>query len=250
MKVKPETLRRRIIDLTEKFNFFVDRYYEIAPFSGPSVYFHRKVVDMIRNSKDYRELLLKNDLFMEYIYATLASWGMHRMDRKASLKDFDGYKGFKQSVRDNMDLLEELFRGKKLHELNDADKMKIKPILSDIFENLEVMKSGTKLIGNSKVLHHLLPDLIPPADESHTLNFFFEEKFKRNTTIYRKIRESEEKQKAIFLEIFDEFHQICKRVDHIENIYSERKEKENFTTSIPKLIDNAIIGYVKKIGRA
>jgi hypothetical protein len=236
----------RIEKLTKKFESFVDKYYK-NPFSGPSVYFHGRVLYMIRNTKDYRELLEKEDMFIERIYATLASWGMHRMTKSALLEDFEN---FKQNIRSNIDTLEKLTKF-KLHELDDNDKEKIKPTLSNLFENLEIMKKETKnpevmerpkLVGNSKTLHHLLPDLIPPIDRRHTINFFYKEKFVKEPYIPK----SEEKQKDMFLEVFDGFYLICKKVDRIETIYWKRKNKENFTTSIPKLIDNAIIGYVRE----
>jgi len=35
------------------------------------------------------------------------------------------------------------------------------------------MASGTSLVGNSKVMAHLVPNLIPPVDRQYTLTFLF-----------------------------------------------------------------------------
>jgi hypothetical protein len=51
-------------------------YYQADTFRGPSLYFHHRALQT-RNSEDFLAHL-------EYVYATLASWGMHRMGRGGS----------------------------------------------------------------------------------------------------------------------------------------------------------------------
>ncbi|HEX7569783.1 MAG TPA: hypothetical protein VF492_04705, partial [Verrucomicrobiae bacterium] len=60
-------------------------YHKAGVFSGPSVYFHLK---SLKASRD------KNfDSFAEYVYATLASWGMHRMGPSgAKMGDFEKFR--------------------------------------------------------------------------------------------------------------------------------------------------------------
>lgn len=114
--------------------------------------------------------------------------------------------------------------------INEEDKERIKSKLAILYENLKVMESKAKLVGVSKVLHHLLPDLVPPVDRTHTLKFFYDR------SNYR-----EKEGKEIFLKIFDAFYDICKKLN-----LTEKDLKRRWDTSIPKLIDNAIIGYVSK----
>lgn len=134
---------------------------------------------------------------------------------------------FKNSILENKAALAKL-SNYKLHTLNENQKENIRQDLLNIFLNLRVMKSKLRLVGNSKALHHLLPDLVPPVDRQYTIRFF------GNRSISRK------NEGFIFLEIFDKFWLICKRLNLSEKDYINGKE---FTTSIPKLIDNAIIGY-------
>lgn len=54
-------------------NYFLDQVF----------IFIKKVIELIRQSADYGGLL-NTDSFLEYIYATLASWGMHRMGPKGA----------------------------------------------------------------------------------------------------------------------------------------------------------------------
>ena len=106
--------------------------------------------------------------------------------------------------------------------------IKKKPILSSLFENLEVIEKGSKLIGNSKTLHHLLLDLIPPIDRKHTLNFFYKEKF-IGGTLYTKIRQNPKKtRKKYFWKYLMDSIRFVKKVDHVETIYSERKRKFHY----------------------
>jgi hypothetical protein len=46
-------------------------YYQAETFGGPSLHFHLKSLDAAR-AQDFER-------FAEYVYAVLASWGMHRM---------------------------------------------------------------------------------------------------------------------------------------------------------------------------
>jgi hypothetical protein len=45
--------------------------------------------------------------------------------------------------------------------------------LKNVFCEIRCMASRTSLVGNSKVMAHLLPRLIPPVDREYTLKFLF-----------------------------------------------------------------------------
>jgi len=167
-----------------------------------------------------------NEYFLDLVYATLATWGLDRMDGKARLVDFDI---FRNSIKDNLTILQELSRF-KLNIINNEDKEEIKSKLAILYEKLKVMESRAKLVGVSKALHHLLPDLVPPVDRKYTLKFF-----------YNRLDYEEKEGKQKFLDIFDAFYEICKKLN-----LTERDLKREWDTSIPKLIDNAIIGYCQK----
>jgi hypothetical protein len=219
----------RIDDLVENFKKYIDYYYDNEKFSGPSVYFHCKVLEMIRNTKTVEEYskLLDNDQFLERIYATLTAWGMHRMGPKgAKMCDF---KPFCESIRSQKGNLIRLY-GYKLSIISESELNKIKSIIEDIFNGIRISppEIKAKIVGNSKILHHLLPDLMPPIDREHTLKFF-----ERHITI--------KNQTELFWEIFVKFFTISKRLNLKEDDW---KNGRHFDTSIPKLIDNAIIGYV------
>jgi len=215
------------------FRKYVDFYYSNEIFFGPSVYFHNKVINLVRNND--HELLLEDERFVEYVYATLASWGMHRMGPKGSkMRDF---KDFMESILSNKSLFLKLKRH-RLDNLTERSKREVFEVLERLFQNLKIMQSGSNLVGNSKVIHHLLPDLIPPIDRQYTMRFFYGNLKSKYTPLFRKEEETD-----LFLDIVGYFGVICKRLDLTEDDYDQTK---SFNTSIPKVIDNAIIGFVQK----
>ena len=85
-------LEKNIEKLTKSrtdFMSYVDKSYnqknkkgEKVSFPNSSYYFHNRVLNMVRNSKDY-DKLLNDTVFLEFIYATLSTWGMDRMEKRA-----------------------------------------------------------------------------------------------------------------------------------------------------------------------
>lgn len=218
----------------ESFKKFVAFYHSREIFFGPSVYFYVKVINLLRDS-DYG-LLLEDEHFVEYVYATLACWGMHRMGPTGSkMRDFEG---FRKSILSNKNLFLELKRY-RLDALPEENRRDIFGVLQSLFKNLRVMHSGSNLVGNSKVIHYLLPDLVPPIDRQHTIRFFYGDLTSKYTPTFRKEEETE-----LFLEIVGYFRTICKRLNLTINDYDKTK---SFNTSIPKVIDNAIIGLIQSM---
>jgi hypothetical protein len=90
--IRRRPMEERISDLICNFHGYLQYFVENIKFSGPSVYFHKKVIEKIRQVGKYDQLFADN-LFFEYIYATLASWGMHRMGQEtAKMVNFDEFK--------------------------------------------------------------------------------------------------------------------------------------------------------------
>ncbi len=61
----------RVSDVLENAERYHAAYYAAETFGGPSLYFHKCALDTRSAPTSQRHL--------EYVYATLASWGMHRM---------------------------------------------------------------------------------------------------------------------------------------------------------------------------
>jgi hypothetical protein len=135
-----------------------DAYYRASIFNGPSLYFHLQALEAQRKNEFH--------LFAQLVYAVLAAWGMHRMGPGGSkMREFGE---FRDSLAKVWPLAQEL----KSHGPEDLQKEGFAS-LEKIFTGVSVMASGTSLVGNSKVLAHLLPNLIPPVDRAYTLQFLY-----------------------------------------------------------------------------
>lgn len=220
-----DRMERRVNDLIAGFDQYVQAFNDGNPFTGPSIYFHHKTLAILQQHSTPCSAL-HSDEFLDYLYATLASWGMHRMGPGgAKLADIsqikDSFVHQEASIREVQSL--------SLCTIPSAHVSHVTSTVWDILDSLRVGTSGTKLVANSKALHHLLPALVPPIDRAYTLRFFYD-----NTTLSKG-------DEATFKEIYPYFHRIA--VTRREQITSHLGTGMN--TSETKVIDNAIVGFVR-----
>ncbi|MEZ5003062.1 MAG: hypothetical protein R2730_08485 [Chitinophagales bacterium] len=204
-------------------------------FGGPSLYFHNRALEECTNNP-------LSDKHLEYIYATLASWGMHRMGKtKTKMVDFHV---FRDSILSQKKSIYELMNS-RIENLNN-NKESIFKELRKICFSIKVSVSDSKIVGNSKALAHILPNLVPPIDRQYTIRFFTQEgtnfvngngKLKAVTN-FKNI----EDEKEIFLIILDK---TCDFTCHIIKNEDVRVDKI-FNTSYPKIFDNFIISYIRR----
>jgi hypothetical protein len=221
----------------------LQKYYDKSKdlykdFGGPSVYFHIKAINEQR-----RKFL--SDRHIELIYATLTSWGLHRMGR--TMTKLVEYSKFKDSILSQKDKFKKL-KNLKIEKCNFDEYVKLFNEINDIYKNLKVSKSKSTVVGHSKTLSHILPDLIPPIDRQYTIRFFEYNKsdfFIRDKN-YRQIYLPEDKERQFAL--FKEY--ACKVKMLFDMCYKENKrlfklKKDTFNTSFPKIMDNLIITYIR-----
>lgn len=217
----------KLIDLAtfsrRHFFFFIEKCNNIYS-SGHGLAIYREVIAMHR---EYRSLenLLGNDMFYRKVYKTLEEWDMNK--RGARLTTFDN---FKNSITFWKGYLIDLYKY-KLYEDIDAELKIINEKLEKVFSNLKVMESIRKIVGVSKALHFLLPDLIMPIDSKYTMTAFYG---------YNKYSSSDKEEFKTFREIFEKNFEIANRLELGPN----DADGEIWKTSVPKLIDNSIIGLL------
>jgi len=139
------------------------------------------------------------------------------MDGGAKLVEHDV---FKKRILHERDRFLEL----SMENIQNIDE-KVLEKLKKLYEDFTIMASSKKIVGNSKLFHHILPNLIPPIDGGHTLPFF---------------DYNNDNNPVIFIEIIKKFSFIANKIN-----WNDIEQDNNFNTSIPKIIDNAIMGYVK-----
>ena len=213
---------RDILANAEKYH---QAYYEAETFRGPSLYFHHRALET-RNRPDLAHL--------EYVYATLSAWGMHRMGKGGSkMQPFDT---FRQSIEPLIDSITKA-QGFHFKEMTDQKWS----VLKEIFQGINVMASGTSLVGNSKVMHHMLPNIVSPIDREYTLWYL-----RGNTNIKNELASEWLLMKGIILDFFIPVASNEGFLDKATK-WMERKIQYPWDTSLLKVIDNLVIGSKKAI---
>lgn len=152
-RVKIETQLRTLIGRAEEAH---EHYYASEPFTGPSLYFHHRALDAARAG----ELTS----LAEYSYAVLASRGMHRMGRGgAKMREFGEFQASLSTVWP-------LLRDLQCAAPSSLDSRGWKD-LEHAFRAVRCWPPARTIVGNSKVLAHAIPNLVPPIDREYTLRF-------------------------------------------------------------------------------
>lgn len=200
-----------------------EAYYRAELFGGPSLHFHLKTLEAAR-AQDFER-------FVEYVYAVLPSWGMHRMGGGPKMHEFSEFHSSMQAVWPIALSLWE----KTPSTLTESDW----DSLGTVFREIHCMASRTSLVGNSKVMAHLLPKLIPPVDREYTLNFLF-----RSGQITNGIQVEWKKLRKI-LEGF--FYPVARSplFQSKAEEWLTNSEQFKWDTSLLKIVDNLVIGLSK-----
>ena len=216
--------RDSVMDILQNADSYHRAYYQAEIFSGPSLYFHRRALQTRQSASAV--------IHLEYVYATLASWGMHRMGKRGSkMESFDT---FRRSIEPQEERIAE---AQKLTPQNMSQQEWA--VLSEIFQGIKVMASRTSLVGNSKVMHHMIPNIVPPIDREYTLQFL-----RGNTNIRNDI----DWEWRIMMGIISDFFIPITCDAEFESKARQwiaRQDEYPWDTSILKVVDNLIIGSRK-----
>ena len=198
-------------ELQKALNYTLEHYRP----HDPGSYLYNKIFEFKFSQKFSED-------FIELLYVTLSAWNMN--SRGAKLSDFSV---FSESIKEHKSDF------KKLEHQKIQDLEKNKEIIKDLFDNLKVVDEGKPpLVTFSKTLHFILPDLIAPIDRRYTLRFFYG----KNT---ESCFSSKEKQFEVFWHIETEFSKYTQKND-----LNSYVDKNGWNRSIPKIMDNAVIGYI------
>lgn len=197
-------------------------------YDGPSVYFHLRTVDTFQKLGSSVSRAAKDQCFCELLYATLVSWGMHDL-KGAKMPDFESFVNGIAKQSSNIETLSRY----QITRLSEED---IPSIVNNIWKLIVALPGSvtkSKLVANSKLLHHLLPQSVPPIDRVNIGLFFGYDPadFQNNV---------EDKFKLIFPQMIS----IAQRVKSTLDSFPYA----GFNSSPTKVIDNAIIGFVKEEG--
>ena len=184
--------------------------------SGPDLYFYKRSMQLRKKSNNISDFL-KSDYNLEILYATLVSWDMN--SRAAKMKYFDEFKNNVLSCLNQFEQLE------KYENDGNSNIEEMIDILEIIYNRLNLMITKSQLVSNSKFLHFLFPNILMPMDGLNTLNY-----------LYGNTGESPNK----YIEIIRLSYEIMNKHEIFEKYIDN-----DWNTSVPKLIDNAIISLVE-----
>jgi hypothetical protein len=199
-------------------------------FGGPSIYFHNKALHEMKSN--FLELS-----HLEAIYAMLPAWGMHRMGDAKTKTKVVKFKEFKQQIENKRGELLSL-KDKQPHEVSVEE-------LSELLVNLRVTIADSHLVSSSKVLHHIIPNLICPIDRQYSLQFLLHEKsqFFKSQVNYK--NEDEQQYAEIFLHGMRDF--IKYNEDNLKSMLDKTGDMDkDFNTSLTKIFDNLVMAFVKR----
>jgi hypothetical protein len=228
-------------ELIGRFQYYYNLSLKVLKeFGGPSVYFH---VQAIKE----QEASFLSDRHIEMIYATLASWGMHRMgdpeETKAKMVEFGD---FKHSISIQRSELEQ-FIALRMDSCTAEEYGRYIDNLREIYLGLRVSISDATIVAHSKALAHIIPNLVPPIDRQYTIRFFTQDnkKFFTEAGKYRMINLPKDVAAQ-----FDDFKKYACRMKALFNRCNRQLlniDKASFNTSYPKIIDNLIMAFVKDV---
>lgn len=217
-------MQNRVNKLIQNFDKCIEKFNESRKFTGPSVYFHDQTINM--HKKEESVDLIQDKVFLEYLYATLASWGMHRMGPgNTKLSEFEIFQKSILLEKEKIEKLQNL-------EIDSIPENELPQTIKEIYQIISRLQVGigdTKIVIGAKTLHHILPKLVPPIDGEYTMKFFYNN---RQTAL-------SPGEDIAFNEMFKQFVKIAKicQPTIISHIGS------GMNTSNTKVIDNAIVGY-------
>jgi len=215
-------LEDRVRELQKGFPGYVDAFATAKLFTGPSLHFHERTLHVLREH-GYAAKALQDERYVEMLYATLASWGMHRMGPGNT--KLVAFTDFRRVLAENSRAITEL----EPYSVLDALPAKIVQRLCALAKKVRVSPARTYLVSSSKVLHHVLPQLVPPIDNEYTLSFF----------LHSVILDGENDE-SVMATIFPYFNQLGRAQ---AAFIRESIGYGYMNTSASKLLDNGIVGY-------
>jgi hypothetical protein len=216
----------RIESLITGFANWVAAFELTQAFPGPSLYFHQRAIALRRQHQTV-DSLLADTQFLEYVYAVLPAWGMHRMGPQAA--KVGDFAQITAALRDNSQAFRRLWPD-RITALDVQASAEVAAVAWEIIADVKVSTSETQIVAGSKFIHHLLPDLIPPIDRQYTFAFFTGQKMVASD-------------KAAFLDWFPKLADIGARCQ--EQIRHTISGGGFMATGEAKVIDNAIIGFMQ-----
>jgi hypothetical protein len=221
MAARKDVIEKRVSTLTHKFSDYVSAYDDSAPFSGEQLAAHRHTIDLRRQAGSV-QAAVANPEFVASLRRTLIAWGIG--SRASILVSSTAFNDALEAAVPELEPFETL-------RISSGLPSEVSEELFRIIMSLGVVENKAKLVAGTKTLHHLLPELVMPVDQSWTGRFF---------QLHAPEWTDPHNQRNTFRRVFGHFTQVA-QVVHPEQYVTG----EGWRTSQTKILDNALIGFCK-----
>ena len=214
---------------------------------GPSPDSHCMTISHLRQKQQAPNFsyvsLSQDQCFVILLYGTVATWGIHRMGAKRRMVNFTIFKKQVESILELLDNIKEItLSNSTLAEINNEEKrircLFKKPTITER-RNLQGGNQVPFLVPNSKLLHHLRPDLIPPIDRQYIIRYFYCKNINADQV---SVPGSIDGQVEWFWKILIEYKKFYDSHQGIVDSFLGQ-DITGMETSITKIIDNIVVGY-------
>lgn len=216
----------RLLYIPENFQKFLAIFNEAYAKLGVSKeQSYGRLIMKYNNTPSYLRLFANSE-YIRLAYDALKEFKMDQ--RRARLVP---YSQFASSLASQKLRLHGLSRY-KMEELT-SDTMSVSNLFSEfqvLFKQLNVMASGSKLVGVSKALHFMLPNLVMPVDGDSVLKFCYGSNY---------VPPSFDAQFERFKEVFQRYADLTRHL----RLKVSNADGNWWNISVPKRIDNAIAGF-------
>lgn len=215
--------------LVASFDQYLAYYEANPPFArAEQLANHRRTIDL-RRRLGSAAAALADDNFLGSLSQTLLAWGVGSHN-SVLVEPPD----FRHQLRSHATEIMAL-DGVLIEQADATTGDRVWRIIRslDIVLGRRTLKpTQSKLVGGSKALHHLLPELVVPIDRMYTAPFLLR--------IQPQHFQNPSKEAETFRIAFDGFQAIAKKVNPAQYI-----GRSPWNTSRTKVIDNAIVGFIR-----
>jgi len=215
-----ERAQHNVDRLTASFGHYLEVFEIRCPFNEKQLRWHLDTLGM-RFRLGTPSAAIADEQFLRRLWYTLDAWDMNAHGTK--LQDMPTFRASLAKASTQLDGLQ----GLRIDAPN-LDIQEVRERVWSILEGLTLGRQASPLVVGSKALHHILPNLVVPVDNAYT-NVFFDCK----TQFYSRPR-------AVWQYMFRAFAEIARTVDPGTYV------GQGWNSSRSKVIDNAIVGFVKE----
>jgi hypothetical protein len=219
-------VHERLDKLIDGFDKYLNAYDRNPPFmKGGQLSWHRKAIGRRRSLAD-SSAAAQDPEFLDALYETLKAWGMNQRGAKLiAHADFCNRVSGHATDLGPFDAL-------LIDSIAVADVPLVAERLWSLIALIPVTEAKAKLVSGTKLLHHLLPDLVPPVDRKWTRRFFGW----HSPDFYGYNRGG---QRKVFEAAFAHFASLGRAVNPTQFVNGEA----GWRTGPTKVLDNAITGF-------